>query len=137
MNINIKERIEDNIRNNPFVSHLGITVIEAKEGYVKAEMPLRSEEKQYSGTVHGGVLATIADTIAGYAAYTVTEENSGLLTTDLNIKFFRSGWGDKLVAIGRSVKSGRRMQFAECEVYCNDKLLSKASGSFLVIEPKK
>lgn len=137
MNINIKERIEDNIRNNPFVSHLGITVIEAKEGYVKAEMPLRYEEKQYSGTVHGGVLASIADTIAGYAAYTVTEEKSGLLTTDLNIKFFRSGWGDKLVAIGRSVKSGRRMQFAECEVYCNDKLLSKASGSFLVIEPKK
>lgn len=137
MNINIKERIEDNIRNNPFVSHLGITVIEAKEGYIRAEMPLRSEEKQYSGTVHGGVLASIADTIAGYAAYTVTEQDAGLLTTDLDIKFFRAGWGDKLVAIGRSVKSGRRMQFAECEVYCNDKLLSKASGSFLVIEPKK
>ncbi|MDD4636541.1 MAG: PaaI family thioesterase [Bacteroidales bacterium] len=137
MNINIKERIEDNIRNNPFVSHLGITVIEVKEGYIKAEMPLRSEEKQYSGTVHGGVLASIADTIAGYAAYTVTDKEAGLLTTDLDIKFLRSGWGDKLVAIGRSVKSGRRMQFGECEVYCNNKLMCKASGSFLVIEPKK
>jgi uncharacterized protein (TIGR00369 family) len=133
----IKERLEDNIRNNPFVSHLGIIIIEAKEGYIKAEMPLRSEEKQYSGTVHVGVLASLADTIAGYAAFTVTAQEAGLLTTDLDVKFLRAGWGDKLVAIGRSVKSGRRMQFAECEIYCNEKLLSKASGSFLVIEPKK
>ncbi len=64
MNINIKERLEKNIEINPFVAHLEIKIVEAEEGYVKAEMPLRPEEKQYSGTVHGGVLATIADTIA-------------------------------------------------------------------------
>jgi uncharacterized protein (TIGR00369 family) len=32
-------------------------------------MPLAAEHKQYSGVIHGGVVAALADTIAGFAAY--------------------------------------------------------------------
>ena len=35
-------------------------------------MPLHDEQRQYSGVTHGGVLAALADTIAGFAAYTMT-----------------------------------------------------------------
>ena len=35
-------------------------------------MPLKPEPRQYSGVVHGGGVAAFADTVAGFAAYTMT-----------------------------------------------------------------
>ena len=35
-------------------------------------MPLKPEQRQYSGVIHGGILAAFADTVAGFAAYTMT-----------------------------------------------------------------
>lgn len=50
-------------------------------------MPLRDEQRQYSGVTHGGVLAALADTIAGFAAYTMTPLDKDVLTAELKISF--------------------------------------------------
>ena len=134
MDDKVKERLILCAGSNPYVNFLGITFTEIEEGRVVARMPLREEQRQYSGVIHGGVLAALADTIAGYAAYTVTPLGSEVLTAELKTSFLRGAWGNELVAIGTVIKAGRKLHFAECEIYCDDKLICKSSGTFCVIQ---
>lgn len=131
-----ERRLRERIKINPYVNYLGIELLAIDEGRVEARMPLQDEQKQYSGVSHGGVLAALADTIAGYAAYTMTPLDRDVLTAEMKISFLRAAWGCELRAKGYTVKSGRKIHFCECEIYCDEKLVAKASGTFCVVDPQ-
>lgn len=136
MNPEIAQRLRERSKINPYVNYLGIELLKVEDGLVEARMPLTDEQKQYSGVSHGGVLAALADTIAGYAAYTKTPLEHDVLTAEMKISYLRAAWGKALYAKGYSVKSGRKLHFCECEIYCDEKLVAKASGTFCVVEPQ-
>lgn len=46
---------------------LGLTITELEDGLARGEVPVRDELKQPYGLVHGGVFATIAETLASLA----------------------------------------------------------------------
>jgi uncharacterized protein (TIGR00369 family) len=134
MNQKIEQRLREHLKINPYVNYLGIELLTLEDGYVEARMPLTDEQKQYSGISHGGVLAALADTIAGYAAYTLTPLEKDVLTAEMKISYLRAAWGKALYAKGYSIKSGRKLHFCECEIYCDENLVAKASGTFCVVE---
>ncbi|MDR2917363.1 MAG: PaaI family thioesterase [Tannerella sp.] len=136
MNPQIEQKLRERSKINPYVNYLGIELLKIEDGLVEAVMPLTDEQKQYSGVSHGGVLAALADTIAGYAAYTKTPLEQDVLTAEMKISYLRAAWGKVLRAKGYSVKSGRKLHFCECEIYCDEKLVAKASGTFCVVEPQ-
>ena len=132
----IKERLISRVKTNPYINFLEIDFTEVEDGRVEARMPLHDEQRQYSGVIHGGVLAALADTVVGFAAYTMLPIDRDVLTADLNISFLRAAWGKELIAKGYVVKPGRHLHFCECEIYCDGKLVSKASGTFCVVHPQ-
>ena len=136
MNQEIKERLIGRVNMNPYVNHLGIHFTVVEEGRIEARMPLKDEHRQYSGVIHGGVLAALADTIAGFAAYTMLPLDRDVLTAELKTSFLRAAWGEELIAKGVVVKPGRHLHFCECEIYCSGKLVCKASGTFCVLHPQ-
>lgn len=136
MDPRIAERLRERAEINPYVKYLGVELLVIEEGRVEARMPLTDEQKQYSGVSHGGVLAALADTIAGFAAYTMTPLEKDVLTAEMKISFLRAAWGKQLFAKGYVVKPGRNVHFSECEIYCDDKLVAKASGTFCVVIPQ-
>ena len=136
MNAEVKERLLDRVKTNPYVNHLGVQFTTVEDGIVEARMPLHDEQRQYSGVIHGGVLAALADTIAGFAAYTMTPLDKDVLTAELKVSFLRAAWGKELIARGTVIKPGQHVHFSECEIYCDDKLVSKASGTFSVVQPQ-
>lgn len=129
----VVDKLVKRVEGNPFVQHLGVRFTSVEEGIVEATMVLRPEFKQYSGVIHGGILASLADTIAGFAAYTMTPTDKDVLTAELKTSFLRAAWGNELKAKGFVIKPGRNIHFAECEIYCDDKLVCKASGTFCVV----
>lgn len=129
----VRQKLIDRVNRNPYVKHLEIKFEKVEEGIVEARMPLYDVQKQYSGVVHGGVLASLADTIAGFAAYTMTPGDKDVLTAELKMSYLRAAWGKELIAKGTVIKPGRNVHFSECEIYCDDKLVSKASGTFCVV----
>ena len=129
MDTRIVEKIKERIATNPYVNFLGIHFSKIEEGVVEARMPLRDEQRQYSGVTHGGVLAALADTIAGFAAYTMTPLEKDVLTAELKISFLRAAWGYELIARGVVIKPGHRLHFCECEIYCDNKFRDQARTS--------
>ncbi len=129
----VREKLIDRVQRNPYVKHLQIEFTTVEEGYVEARMPLFDEQRQYSGVIHGGILAALADTVAGFVTYTMTPPDKDVLTAELKVSYLRATWGKELIAKGMMVKPGRNVHFSECEIYCDGKLVSKSSGTFSVV----
>ena len=68
----------------------GITLVDVGDGWARVE--LEPQEWQYNplGTVHGGILSTLADTALGIAVNTQLPRGSGFTSLDLVMKFTRS-----------------------------------------------
>jgi uncharacterized protein (TIGR00369 family) len=62
------------------------------------------------------VVATIADSAAGYAALSLMPAGSGVLTTEFKINLVSPAAGERLIARGRVVKAGRTLTLAQSEV---------------------
>lgn len=133
MDSKTEERLYSRAESNPFAHYLGMEFLSVSDGEVKARMPLKEEQKQYSGVVHGGVLAAFADTVALCAAYTQTPLDKDVLAGELKMSFLRAAWGDELTARGYVIKAGRNIHFCECEVFCEEKMIAKCSGTFCVV----
>ena len=69
-----------------------------------------------SGTVHGGITATVLDTASGFALRSTFDEPAGvgLTTTDLNVRYIRPARDDVRVTAD-VVRAGDSMGVTECE----------------------
>ncbi len=95
----------------------GATLLEVTPGAVAIALPVAPHVGQQHGFVHGGVVAAIADSAAGYAALSLMAAGAGVLTTEFKINFLAPASGERLVARGRVVKSGRTLTLAIAEVH--------------------
>ena len=61
----IEDDIKERVAASPFHASMGISVASVREGEVDLVLEARPDHANLHGTVHGGVLATLADTAAG------------------------------------------------------------------------
>ena len=131
----LEVRIRRKLVRQNFMHLIGADLTVITPGRVEAELLIGVQHQQQRGFVHGGLTATLADLVAGFAAVTLIPDHFGLVTSDLKISYFHPGIGQKLKAIGWVLKAGRRLHFCEAEVWCDDLLIAKASATMAVIEP--
>jgi uncharacterized protein (TIGR00369 family) len=99
------------------MAHLGAVLTRVEPGSVEIEVPFRSELTQQQGFFHGGVTTSIVDTACGYSALTLMAAGSEVLTVEFKINLFAPARGDKLVARGRVVRSGRTITVCQGDAY--------------------
>ena len=131
----LETRIRRKLTRQHFMHLLGADLTLITPGRVEAELLLAQVHQQQRGFVHGGVTATLADLVAGFAATTLVPDDHGVVTADLKISYLHPGIGQRLRAVGWVLKPGRRLHFCEAEVWCDDLLIAKASATMAVVEP--
>ena len=131
----LEARIRRKLTRQHFMHLLGADLTLITPGRVEAELVLTQAHEQQRGFVHGGVTATLADLVAGFAAVTLLPDDHGLVTADLRVSYLHPGLGQRLRAVGWVLKAGRRLHFCEAEVWCDDLLIAKASATMAVVEP--
>jgi uncharacterized protein (TIGR00369 family) len=100
-----------------FIRHCRMQARVVKDGFFEAAVTVGEEHRQQDGFVHAGVMATMADHTAGYAAFTTVPEEFQILTVEFKINFLRPAWGDDLVCRSEVVRRGSRILVAESEVF--------------------
>ena len=137
--MDFKERISIFLEREQFMKHVGISLDIIVEGRTEAHLAVNTIHHQQRGLVHGGVVATLADIVAGFAAYTRVPEDHHVVTGEIKVSYLNPGVGKELHAIGWVLKPGRKIQFCEAEVYdireSGRVLIAKASTSMIVIPP--
>ncbi len=66
--------------------------------------------------VHGGVLATLADTALAMAIFTRFSSLVGLATVEMTINYLVPHWGGRLEAHARVLRLGKRLAVGEVEI---------------------
>jgi uncharacterized protein (TIGR00369 family) len=108
--------VQDRVTASPFAASLGISVEAVGEGTVGLRLEAHPAHTNLQGTVHGGVVATLADTAAGLAVRSAIPAGSRIVSVNLDVQFLAPATVGVLTATGRVVRSGRRIAFAEADV---------------------
>jgi uncharacterized protein (TIGR00369 family) len=122
----------------PAAALLDITLVHVEEGLVR--MRLIPAEQHYNplGSVHGGVIATLLDSVMGCAAHTTLPAGRGYATLEIKVNYLRSvtvATGE-ITGEGRLVHAGRRSAVAEGKVVdATGRLYATASTTCLFVEP--
>ena len=96
---------------------------------------LRVEAKHCNarGTIHGGILATLADVALGYTMAFASDPPLGLVTANLTLDFAGTAkigdWIETHVDVQRL---GSRLAFANCYIAVGEERIVRASAVFLV-----
>ncbi len=134
--VELEARIRRKLLRQNFMHLIGADLTRIAPGRVEAELNLGEQHLQQRGFAHGGLVATMADLVAGFAGVTLLPDNYGLVTADLKISYLNPGVGTKVKAIGWVLKAGRRLHFCEAEVWCDEVLIAKATATMAVLEPQ-
>ncbi|WP_086847487.1 PaaI family thioesterase [Amycolatopsis kentuckyensis] len=119
----------------PIAEHFGMRWESIEPGEVVAVA--EPDESLYNpiGMVHGGVAATMLDSVVGCAVHTTLPAGVGYASVELKVSYLRAihaGRGE-IRATGRVVKEGSRIAFAEGEIRdAEGKLLATASGTCVI-----
>ena len=128
----LEARIREKLTKQGFMHLIGADLTRIEPGRVEATVPLTPAHQQQLGYAHGGLIATLADLAAGFASVALVQQP--VVTVELKISYLNPGIGSQLRAVGWVLKAGRRLHFCEAEVWCDDKLIAKATATMAVVE---
>jgi uncharacterized protein (TIGR00369 family) len=136
-----QERIRASFARQGLMRTLGATLGAISPGLVEIAIRPGPAISQQHGFVHAGAVGAIADTAAGYAALSLMPRGRGVLTTEFKINLLAPAVGDRIVALGRVVKSGRTLTLAQTEVFAErdgqQKLIALLTATLMAVEGRE
>lgn len=115
----------------PFSQSLGLELVYLGKGVAGLKT---SPEPKYSTRgrrVHGGIIATVADTVMGLASTTL---GYYYRTVDINLNYLAPAFDEtELTAEGYVLQAGKTIAVVESDLFNNEgKLIAKGRGTFIV-----
>ena len=123
-------RVRDSFNRQPAMHLIGATLTTVKPGLCEVEMPRKPEVTQQHGFVHGGIVGMIADSAAGYAAYSLFPADATVLTVEYKMNLMAPADGDRMLARAQVTRHGRTLTIVSFDVFAekSGKLLHCATG---------
>ncbi len=111
------------------------------KGHFHSKVKIEEHHRQQDGFVHAGLMATMADHTAGYAAYSTVPAEFRILTIEFKINFLRPAFGDTLVCRSQVIREGNQLIISESEVFDvrgeHEILVAKALVTLMAVPKEK
>ncbi len=107
----------DSFARQGIMATLGATLTKLELGVCEITLPFRRALSQQHGFFHAGVISTVTDSAAGYAAYTMFPTGSSVLTAEFKINLLAPADGESLRASGRVIKHGKTLTICEMQAF--------------------
>ncbi len=118
---------------NPLLDHLGLRLAEWAPGRCEFRLDIEPRHLNRSGSVQGGVMATLLDAACGYAGlYTdAGTAPANAVTVMLSISYLGRAREGRIRAVGRVTGGGRSVYFSSAELLDEQgRVVATAQGSF-------
>ena len=86
-------------------------------GEVEISLEFRDDLTQQHGFIHAGIVATLADTACGYAAFSLMAPDAAVLTVEYKINLLSPAAGESLIALGKVTRPGRTLTVCSGDVF--------------------
>ena len=121
----------------PAARLMGFDIAIVEEGHIAFTMRAEEWMANPMGVIHGGMTATILDTVATLSVQSKLPPTKFCTTVDLHVQFVRFVSPDSRIikAHGYAVHVGRTIGTARGEAYDEDgRLIATATGTFSILE---
>ena len=118
---------------NPLLDHLGLRLAEWAPGHCEFRLDIEPRHLNRSGSVQGGVMATLLDAACGYAGLHTEggAPRANAVTVMLAISYLGRARQGRIRAVGRVTGGGRSLYFASAELLDDEgRVVATAQGSF-------
>lgn len=115
-NPSFAEEIAQSFARQRIMSLIGASLSRIEPGLVEISLPYRADLAQQHGYVHAGIVATIADSACGYAAYSLMPADSEVLSVEFKVNLLRPAQGEMFVATAEVIKSGKTLTVVRADV---------------------
>ena len=109
-------KVRDSFARQTLMRTIGARIKALAPGTCEIELPFRRDLCQQHGFLHAGITTTIADSAAGYAAFSLMPPGASVLTVEFKVNFMAPAKGERFLARGQVVRGGRTLLVAEAEV---------------------
>lgn len=111
----------------------GFQLDHAEIGKAKLRMRVQPRHMQIHGVVHGGVLASLADTAGGLALYLGLPRGSRAATVEMKMNFLEPVRSGVVFAEARILRQGKYLAVIECDLTDHHaKMVAKALMTFSI-----
>ncbi len=130
--------IEGKIPHPPMFETIPMRLLEAANGYIKLRAQADGRHLTVFGTVHGGFVTTVLDTVLGSAVQSAMERGVGHATVDVNAKMLKFiPLDQELIAEGRLLHRSRTLAVSEGSIRSGDGvLLAHGTATAAILQPR-
>ena len=133
--------VRESFARQQVMSTLGASLTHIAPGEVDVEIPIRHDFTQQNGFLHAGILATVADSACGYAAYTLMPAGSDVLSVEFKVNLLAPAVGESVIARARVLRAGRTITVCRADVHARttagEKLIATMLGTMMNTEKQK
>ena len=134
-------RLRENFARQTVMATLGAEIAHVAPGEVDLRMPYRPELTQQHGYLHAGIVTTLADSAAGYAAYTLMPPDAEVLSVEFKVNLMAPATGQGFVARGRVKKAGRTLTIVTADVFATgggeERIVATMQGTMMTMRPRR
>jgi uncharacterized protein (TIGR00369 family) len=116
----------------------GFRLEAAEPGRAVVRMRVLARHKQVHGVVHGGVLASLADTAGGLATYMLLPRGARVATVEMKMNYLEPVDRGTVLAEAHVLRRGKYLSIVDCEVRDDrGNLVGKALMTFSIGAAKR
>lgn len=122
---------------SPFYKLLGMKIEKVNEKHARLSLNVDKKHLQFSNQVHGGVIASLADSAAAWAIYGGSKMEGVPVTVEMKINFLKPVTSGKIIAEARNIHKGSKIFVSDVEVKNRkDEVIAKSLVTYYLVEKK-
>jgi uncharacterized protein (TIGR00369 family) len=110
-------KVRESFERQGLMKHLGAQLSELRPGQCEIRVPFRDELSQQHGYFHAGVTGAIADSAAGYAAFSLMPPGCSVLSVEYKLNLLAPAQGELLIARAQVIRAGRTLTVVRADVF--------------------
>jgi uncharacterized protein (TIGR00369 family) len=138
--IDFVTKVKDSFTRQKFMELINAKLVKVEPGFCEIHVPYDVNITQQHSFFHAGIVGTIADNAAGYAAFSLMDKNSSILTVEFKLNLIAPADGELLIGKSNVLKYGKTLTICRSDVFIVKNGVEKlcaASQSTLIELPNK
>jgi uncharacterized protein (TIGR00369 family) len=132
--MNIRDFILSKIGEAPFFKTISMKLERTGNEGSRLRIQADDRHKNVWGTIHGGVIASLADATCGLSIIPALNDNEMIMTAGLQVQYFAPVKNGDLIGHGILIRRGKRLAYAEATIFDDHgNLIAKGSASFMIM----
>jgi len=138
---NYASKVKESFDRQKFMKLINARLFKVEPGFCEIHIPYDISLTQQHSFFHAGIVGTVADNSAGYAAFSLMDKQSSILTVEFKLNLISPADGELLIGRSQVFKYGKTLTICRSDVFVVkdgiEKLCAAAQSTLIELQNRK